>query len=329
VTSQLQTEDRSVAGFFDDGGPAAAEARQLFERLQPTLPIVLANLVSIGQVAVTYQPSIEQLLVLLPQGVASLQGIAAANADTKQDYKGAYLSFNLNLNLPPVCSTGFLPAQQRRAPNFEDYPNRAPGDLYCRTPQDSPFNVRGARNLPCETIPGKRAPTVKLCESDENFVPLNDGYNWKGDPNATLSGQGIPDLAPAVAPDRGRPVRPRHRQLRRAGRACLHPDRPGPDRTEGADMAIDVDASERQLTVPPVTGRDEAPAHRRSDLRAAVATVPGEASVSASENRSVVLVFVDQTITVAGGAPSNTASTVKVSLDKIGDQWLVSGFDPV
>jgi len=90
-------------------------------------------------------------------------------------------------------------------------------------------------------------------------------------------------------------------------------------------MAIDVDASERQLTVSPVTGRDEAPAHRGSGLRAAVATVPGEASVSASENRSVVLVFVDQTITVAGGAPSNTASTVKVSLDKIGDQWLVSG----
>jgi len=200
VTSQLQTEDRSVAGFIDDGGPAAAEVRQLFERLQPTLPIVLANLVSIGEVAVTYQPSIEQLLVLLPQGVASLQGIAAANVDTKQDYKGAYLSFNLNLNLPPVCSTGFLPAQQRRAPNFEDYPNRAPGDLYCRTPQDSPFNVRGARNLPCETIPGKRAPTVKLCESDENFVPLNDGYNWKVDPNATLSGQGIPDLAPGASP---------------------------------------------------------------------------------------------------------------------------------
>jgi Mce-associated membrane protein len=61
----------------------------------------------------------------------------------------------------------------------------------------------------------------------------------------------------------------------------------------------------------------------------AVATVPGAASVSVSENRGVVLVFVDQAITVAGGAPSNTASTVKVTVDKIGDQWLVSGFDPV
>src|SRR5207253_1688116 len=66
--------------------------------------------------------------------------------------------------------------------------------------QDSPLNVRGARNLPCETRPGKRAPTVKMCESDENYVPLNDGFNWKGDPNATLSGQPVPQLPPGTPP---------------------------------------------------------------------------------------------------------------------------------
>jgi len=65
-------------------------------------------------------------------------------------------------------------------------------------PPDSPLNVRGARNIPCETVPGKRAPTVKLCESNEQYVPLNDGFNWKGDPNATLSGQDIPQLPPGV-----------------------------------------------------------------------------------------------------------------------------------
>jgi phospholipid/cholesterol/gamma-HCH transport system substrate-binding protein len=51
-----------------------------------------------------------------------------------------------------------------------------------------------------------------MCESDENYVPLNDGYNWKGDPNATLSGQGVPQLPPgtpapvgAAAPGGGPP----------------------------------------------------------------------------------------------------------------------------
>lgn len=199
VTSQFKQQNQSVAGLITDGGPAAAEATQLLERLQPTLPILLANLVSVGDVALTYQSSIEQLLVLLPQGVASLQGINLANLNTKQDYKGVYLSFNTNINLPPVCSTGFLPAQQRRVPIFEDYPARPEGDLYCRTPQDAAFNVRGARNIPCTTVPGKRAPTVRMCESDEHYVPLNDGYNWKGDPNATTSGQAIPQLPPAPA----------------------------------------------------------------------------------------------------------------------------------
>jgi len=196
VTAELQTHDNAVAGIIDKGGPAADEVRQLFERFQPTLPILLANLVSVGQVAVTYRNDLEQLLVLLPQAAAIRAGSVVANANTKQDYRGEWISFNLNINLPPACTTGFLPTQQRRPPTFEDSPDRTSGDLYCRVPQDSPFNVRGARNIPCETVPGKRAPTVKMCESDEQYVPLNDGFNWKGDPNATLSGQDIPQVAP-------------------------------------------------------------------------------------------------------------------------------------
>jgi phospholipid/cholesterol/gamma-HCH transport system substrate-binding protein len=132
-----------------------------------------------------------------------LQGAQLANRDTKQAYKGLYLSFNLNLNLPPPCSTGYLPPQQVRPPSEVDYPERPAGDMYCRVPQDSDLDVRGARNLPCITRPGKRAPTVKMCESDENYVPLNDGYNWKGDPNATLSGQSVPQMPPLAPPPAG------------------------------------------------------------------------------------------------------------------------------
>jgi phospholipid/cholesterol/gamma-HCH transport system substrate-binding protein len=39
-----------------------------------------------------------------------------------------------------------------------------------------------------------------MCLSDEQYVPLNDGFNWKGDPNATLSGQDIPQLPPGSPP---------------------------------------------------------------------------------------------------------------------------------
>ena len=100
---------------------------------------------------ITYRNDLEQLLVLLPPGIAILQGAGLANRNTKQAYKGGYLSFNLNLNLPPACTTGFLPPQQQRVPTDVDYPPRPPGNAYCRVPQDAPFNVRGARNIPCET----------------------------------------------------------------------------------------------------------------------------------------------------------------------------------
>ncbi|MGX9787383.1 hypothetical protein [Mycobacterium sp. MMS18-G62] len=61
----------------------------------------------------------------------------------------------------------------------------------------------------------------------------------------------------------------------------------------------------------------------------AVATVPAAASVSAKPNHAVVLVFVNQTVVVGQGAPSDTASSVRVTLDKIDGRWLISKFDPV
>ncbi|MGV0810204.1 hypothetical protein [Mycolicibacterium setense] len=60
----------------------------------------------------------------------------------------------------------------------------------------------------------------------------------------------------------------------------------------------------------------------------ATATVPAASSVSASENRAVVLVFVDQSVIIGKDAPSATASAVQVTLDKVSNRWLISGFDP-
>ena len=62
---------------------------------------------------------------------------------------------------------------------------------------------------------------------------------------------------------------------------------------------------------------------------AAVATVPAAASVSATPQKAVVLVFVNQTVTVGQDAPTDTNSSVRVTLEKVGNRWLISEFDPV
>lgn len=61
----------------------------------------------------------------------------------------------------------------------------------------------------------------------------------------------------------------------------------------------------------------------------AVAAVPAAASVSAKPDHAVVLLFVDQTVVVGTDPPTNTASSVRVTLDKVKDRWLISGFDPI
>ncbi|WP_337777006.1 MlaD family protein [Mycolicibacter kumamotonensis] len=198
VSEQLKSRDSELVSLVKNGPGSSAQARELFDRLQPTLPIILTNLVSVADVGVAYAAGLEQVLVLVPSLVEVLQAAGTAAHNTKQGMRGAYLSFNLNVNLPPPCMTGYLPAQQARVGAHEDYPNRPEGELYCRIPQDAMFNVRGARNLPCLTRPGKRAPTVAMCESDEEYIPLNDGFNWKGDPNATITGQDIPQFPPGV-----------------------------------------------------------------------------------------------------------------------------------
>ncbi len=227
ITGQLQSQDPAVAGILQKGPGAADEVRALFDRLQPTLPIVLANLVSIGEVAVTYQPSLEQLLVLLPQGTAVTQAVGVHKRNTKQDYKGDALVFNLNLllpllpaplplppqQIPPPCTTGFLPAQQQRVPTFEDYPDRPAGDVYCRVPQDGPFNVRGARNLPCVTVPGKRAPTWQDVREQRELRAAQRRLQLEGRPQrdaVRAAGSAVPPGSPP-AEQPPPPVRRRRR----------------------------------------------------------------------------------------------------------------------
>ncbi|MEO6792857.1 MAG: hypothetical protein ABI253_00570 [Mycobacterium sp.] len=60
-----------------------------------------------------------------------------------------------------------------------------------------------------------------------------------------------------------------------------------------------------------------------------VASVPAAASVSATPRHAVVLLFINQAAIVGGDAPTDTASSVRVTLDKIDGRWLIAGFDPI
>lgn len=189
VTGQVADDDSQIRTLLHTGPEAANEASRLLERVKPTLPVLLANLTTVGQIGVTYHPSLEQLLVLLPPAIAELQAAQPSNNYTGLPIGG----FHFALTDPPACTVGFLPPSSWRSP-ADTTTVDTPDGLYCKLPQDSPLAVRGARNYPCMGHPGKRAPTVEICNSDKPFQPLAMREHILGpyqlDPN--LISQGVP-----------------------------------------------------------------------------------------------------------------------------------------
>jgi phospholipid/cholesterol/gamma-HCH transport system substrate-binding protein len=199
ISDVLTNDDSKVRNILETGPGALDEASRLFQQIKPTLPVLLANLTTIGQIGVTYHASLEQVLVLLPASAAYEQ---TANGINWPDGL-ARGDFALTIDDPPICTVGFLPPSQWRSPS-DTSDIDTPDGMYCKLPQDSPLAVRGARNYPCMGHPGKRAPTVEICNSDKPYMPLAMRQHILGpspiDPN--LLAQGIPPDDRATADQR-------------------------------------------------------------------------------------------------------------------------------
>jgi phospholipid/cholesterol/gamma-HCH transport system substrate-binding protein len=211
VTDQVVANDSQIRLLLNNGPDAADEATRLLDQVRPTLPVLLANLTTIGQVGVIYHPSLEQLLVILPPVVSYTQASGGDHNPTGIPVG----DFRLSFSDPPGCTVGFLPPSSWRSPADETTVD-TPDDLYCKLPQDSPILARGARNLPCMGVPGKRAPTVRECYSNKPYTPLAMRPHVLGpyplDPN--LLSQGIPpdyrvrEREHLIGPPQGTPLPP-------------------------------------------------------------------------------------------------------------------------
>ena len=181
-SDQLRASDPQLRSILEKGPATAEEANELFQELQPTLPLLLTNLVSVGEVGVIYNKSIEQILVLYPPITAALMTSALKGPRDE----GAITNFAAQVHDPPACTTGFVPADQWRSGDEVDTPDTPPG-LFCRIAQDDPSTVRGARNSPCMEFPGRRAGTVQECKSPEGYVPLGNNP-----PNGPVQDPSVP-----------------------------------------------------------------------------------------------------------------------------------------
>jgi virulence factor Mce-like protein len=212
ISEQVAVNDPQLRAILQRGPGFADEVSGLMQDLKPTLPILLANMNTVGQVLLAYNPSIEQLLVLLPGYIAVQQSFGLPKNNATGMPQG---DFTLTFGDPNACTVGFLPPSAWRSP-ADTTTIDTPDGLYCKLPQDSPVSVRGARNFPCIEHPGKRAPTVELCDDPRGFVPIAMRQHLTGpgpiDPNLLKQGIVVDDRVDfqdrLFAPTGGTPLPP-------------------------------------------------------------------------------------------------------------------------
>ena len=136
LTAALAAGDDDLEHVLNDTPGAAREVDSLLEELEPTLPVLLGNAVSVNQVVVSNLAGVEQLLVTYPRVIAS--GFTGTPGDGY-----GHVNMQLDYRVPP-CTEGYLPRSEWRPPSdLTDAP------IYpAQCTSGPPYVMRGPRYSP-------------------------------------------------------------------------------------------------------------------------------------------------------------------------------------
>ena len=161
-TEQLTMNDAQIRGTLDTG-PAFFDAfGGTMSDLQPSLPLLLANLQSTGEVLRVNVPGIRQILVIYPALSAAINHSHLGVQGADRTYGQGPLDIKLGNTANPLpCTDGYEQTQRRDPGDLS--PAEPATDPYCKLPPTEPRVVRGARNVPCATDPSVRTAEVGEC----------------------------------------------------------------------------------------------------------------------------------------------------------------------
>ena len=145
LSAQLKSSDGDLRKLIGNATPAAQEVNSLLKSVGPRLSVLLANLISGGQVTLARLPGVEQSLVTFPALVAGSYTVVPGDGTT-------HFGLVVNADDPPACTQGYGTA--RRDPS-DTSKREANTDARCTAPRGSKTSVRGAQNAPgASTAPG-------------------------------------------------------------------------------------------------------------------------------------------------------------------------------
>ncbi|WP_406192088.1 MCE family protein [Streptomyces sp. NBC_01017] len=138
LTAQLKASDGDLRRLIGNARPAGQEVNSLLKSAGPALSVLLANLISGGQVTLARLPGVEQALVTFPVMVAGSYTVVPGDGTT-------HFGLVVNADDPPACTQGYGTARRDPA----DTSTRAANtNARCTLPRGSESSVRGAQNAP-------------------------------------------------------------------------------------------------------------------------------------------------------------------------------------
>ncbi|MFF5482801.1 MCE family protein [Streptomyces sp. NPDC012935] len=157
LTAQLKASDGDLRKLIGNARPAAQEVNSLLKSAGPELSVLLANLISGGQVTLARLPGVEQALVTFPVMVAGSYTVIPGDGTT-------HFGLVVNADDPPACTQGYGTA--RRDPS-DTSTREANTEARCTLPRGSESSVRGAQNAPgASTASGGAQPTAYVTPYD-------------------------------------------------------------------------------------------------------------------------------------------------------------------
>ncbi|MFD9279534.1 MCE family protein [Streptomyces mirabilis] len=138
LTAQLKSSDGDLRKLIGNATPAAQQVNSLLKNISPRLSVLLANLISGGQVTLANLPGVEQSLVTFPALVAGSYTVVPGDGTT-------HFGLVVNADDPPPCTQGY--GTTRRDPS-DTSAREANTDARCTAPRGSKTSVRGAQNAP-------------------------------------------------------------------------------------------------------------------------------------------------------------------------------------
>lgn len=108
LTEALRVSDGDLRTVLDDTPGTAREVTALLEDLEPTIPVLLNDLITVNQTVVSHIDGVEQLLVTFPRVIAG--GFTGSPPD-------GYGHVNLQFDQTSPCTAGYKPRSEWRQGN--------------------------------------------------------------------------------------------------------------------------------------------------------------------------------------------------------------------